>query len=210
MNSCTKGLARYHVSCSNHYHRRSPLGLPAVKPATYNDIVALPEHLVGEIIRGVLHTHPRPAPKHARAYSSLGVELGGPFDRGRNGPGGWWILDEPELHLGADVLVPDLAGWKRERMPKLPNGAWFELAPNWICEILSPSTAKIDRAEKLPLYAQAGVAHCWLVDPDLKTLEVFENREGKWLLLTVLENDANVSQPPFDAITFALATLWAE
>jgi Putative restriction endonuclease len=184
------------------------LGLPAVKPATYQDIVALPENLVGEIIRSVLHTHPRPAPRHALAYSSLGVELGGPFQRGKNGPGGWWILDEPELHLGADVLVPNLAGWKRQRMPKLPDGAWFELSPEWICEILSPSTAKIDRAEKMPLYAQAGVAHCWLVDPDLKTLEIFENREGKWLLLTVLESDASVSQPPFDAITFSLANLW--
>ena len=186
------------------------MGLPAVKPATYDDILALPTNLVGEIIRGVLRTHPRPAPKHARAYSSLGAELHGPFDHGRNGPGGWWILDEPELHLGADVVVPDLAGWKRERMPKLPDAAWFELAPDWICEILSPSTAKVDRAEKLPLYAYNGVAHCWLVDPDLKTLEVFENRDGKWLLLTVLENDASVSQPPFDAIAFDLASLWAD
>ena len=186
------------------------MGLPAVEPATYDDILALPERLVGEIIRGVLHTHPRPAPKHARAYSSLGAELHSPFDHGRNGPGGWWILDEPELHLGADVLVPDLAGWKRTRMPRLPETAWFELAPDWICEILSPSTAKLDRAEKLPLYAQNRVAHCWLVDPDLKTLEIFENRDGKWLLLSVLENDASVSQPPFDAIAFDLASLWAE
>ena len=186
------------------------MGLPAIEPATYGDILALPEHLVGEIIRGVLRTHPRPAPKHARAYSSLGVELGGPFDRGTNGPGGWWILDEPELHLGADVLVPDLAGWRRERMPKLPDAAWFERAPDWVCEILSPSTAKVDRAEKLPLYSRTGVAHCWLVDPDLKTLEVFENRDGKWLLLAVLENDASVSQPPFDAIAFGLGSLWAE
>ena len=186
------------------------MGLPAVKPAAYEDILALPEHLVGEIIGGVLHTHPRPAPRHARAYSSLGVELGGPFDHGRNGPGGWWILDGPELHLGADVLVPDLAGWKRTRMPTLPETAWFELAPDWICEILSPSTAKLDRAVKLPLYARNAVTHCWLVDPDLKTLEVFENRDGKWLLLTVLENDAEVSQPPFDAIAFNLASLWAQ
>ena len=186
------------------------MGLPAVKPATYDEILALPERLVGEIICGVLHTHPRPAPRHARAYSSLGVELGGPYDHGRNGPGGWWILDEPELHLGADVLVPDLAGWKRTRMPTLPETAWFELAPDWICEILSPSTAKLDRAVKLPLYARNAVTHCWLVDPDLKTLEVFENRDGNWLLLTVLENDALVSQPPFDASAFSLARLWAQ
>ena len=186
------------------------MGLPVVKAATYDDILALSERLVGEIIGGVLHTHPRAAPKHARACSSLGVELGGPYDHGRNGPGGWWILDEPELHLGADVLVPDLTGWKRMRMPTLPETAWFELAPDWICEILSPSTAKLDRVIKLPLYARNAVTHCWLVDPDLKTLEVFENRDGKWLLLTVLENDALVSQPPFDAIAFNLASLWAQ
>lgn len=186
------------------------MGLPAVKPATYEDLFDLPENLVGEIINGRLVTHPRPAPKHARAYSALGVEIGSPYDRGRNGPGGWWILDEPELHLAADILVPDLAGWRRERMPKLPESAWFELPPDWVCEILSPSTARVDRAEKLPIYAAHGVRHAWLIDPDLRTLEVFENRDGKWLLLTVLENDAGVSQPPFDAIEFPLAVLWAE
>ncbi|MFM9968059.1 MAG: Uma2 family endonuclease [Burkholderiales bacterium] len=186
------------------------MGPPAVKLSTYEDILALPEHVVGEIIQGVLRTHPRLAPKHALAYSSLGIELGGPFQHGKNGPGGWWILDEPELHLGTDVLVPDLAGWRRARMPHLPDAAWFKLAPDWICEILSPSTAKVDRVEKLPIYAYSGVAHCWLVDPDLKTLEVFENRNGKWLLLNVLENNASVSQPPFDAIAFDLASLWVD
>lgn len=186
------------------------MGLPVFQPATYDDILALPENLVGEIIRGVLHTHPRPAPKHAAASSLLGGTLVAPFGTGRDGPGGWWILDEPELHLGKEVVVPDLAGWKRERMPKLPDTAWFELAPDWVCEILSPSTAKLDRAEKLPLYAQKGVAHCWMVDPDLKTLEVFHNQGGRWVLPAVLENDNAVSQPPFDAISFSLASLWAE
>lgn len=186
------------------------MGLPALKFATYEDLFDLPENLVGEIICGRLITHPRPAPKHARAYSSLGRRLGTPYDDGENGPGGWWILDEPELHLDRDILVPDLAGWRRDRMPKLPDTAWFELPPDWVCEILSPSTARVDRAEKLPLYAAHGVKHAWLVDPDLRTLEVFENREGKWLLLTVLEGSADVSQPPFDATSFSLATLWAD
>lgn len=186
------------------------MGLPAEKLATYEDLFDLPEHLVGEIISGTLITHPRPAPKHARASSTLGVELGGPFDRGRFGPGGWWILDEPELHLGYDVLVPDLAGWRRERMPKLPDTAWFELAPDWVCEILSPSTARLDRVSKLPLYARAGVGHAWLVDPELRTLEVYENRDGKWLLLNTLENNAAVSEKPFDAASFDLGSLWAD
>lgn len=186
------------------------MALTAQKPATYDDLLGLPENVVGEIIAGRLVTHPRPSPKHARAYSSLGVKIGNPFDHGENGPGGWWILDEPELHLERDVLVPDLAGWKRERMPRLPETAWFELPPDWACEILSPSTARVDRAEKLPIYARHGVRYAWLVEPDLRTLEVFENREGQWVLLTVLEDDAAVSQPPFDAISFSLSSLWAD
>lgn len=138
------------------------------------------------------------------------MEIGGPYDRGVGGPGGWWILDEPELHLDADIVVPDLAGWRRERMPKLPETAWFELSPDWICEILSPSTARIDRADKLPIYARHGVTHAWLVNPDQRTLEVFENRGGHWTLLIVLADDAGVSQPPFDAIAFSLGGLWAD
>src|SRR6187402_3256932 len=127
--------------------------------ATYEDLLQVPEHLVGEIVDGELVTSPRPAAAHARASSSLGGELYGPFDRGRGGPGGWIILDEPELHLLGHVLVPDLAGWRRERMPELPDAKAFELAPDWACEVLSPSTAKVDRADKVPIYAQAGVSH---------------------------------------------------
>lgn len=186
------------------------MALPQVKPACYEDLLDLPENVVGEIINGRLSTQPRPAPRHARANSSLGIELGGPFDFGRNGPGGWWILDEPELHLGNDILVPDIAGWRRERMPTLPDIAWFELAPDWVCEILSPSTARIDRVEKLPIYAANGVKHAWLVDPDLRTLEIFENQNGKWLLLAVLEHNAAVAQAPFDAVSFDLGGLWAD
>lgn len=180
------------------------------QPATYEDLLQVPGHLVAEIIHGQLVTHPRPAPRHAVASSSLGVEVGGPFGKGRGGPGGWWVLDEPELHLGADVLVPDLAGWRRERMPGLPETAWFELAPDWVCEVLSPSTARVDRVEKLPIYAAAGVRHAWLIDPDLRTLEAFENHDGRWLLLAARENDNPVQLPPFDAISFPLDTLWAD
>jgi len=114
---------------------------PARRRATYEELLAVPGHLVAEIVNGELVTSPRPAPRQARAASSLGGELHGPFDRGRNGPGGWIILDEPELHLHGDVLGPDLAGWRRERMPELPEAAAFELAPDWACEVLSPATA---------------------------------------------------------------------
>lgn len=183
---------------------------PAERLATYEDILVLPENIVGEILYGQLHTHPRPAPKHAQAYSALGGSLWNHFGGGAGGPGGWWILDEPELHLGSDVIVPDIAGWKRERMPALPEIAWFELAPDWACEILSPATARSDRALKRPIYAREGVAHLWLVDPDARTLEVYRLQEdGRWLLLATLKDDDPVSQPPFDAITFPLGSLWA-
>ena len=185
---------------------------PAKRPATYEDLFDLPENVVGEIIHGVLHTHPRPAPRHARAYSALGGSIGTPFDWGSDGPGGWWILDEPELHLGENILVPDLAGWRRERMPALPETAWFELAPDWVCEILSPSTARLDRAVKMPLYARENIDHLWLVDPDLQTLEVYaldrDHGDPRWLLLATLEGDAPVRQPPFEAVEFGLGSLW--
>lgn len=186
------------------------MAYPQLKPASYDDILDLPEHLVGEIIDGELYTQPRPAPRHARASSVLGGELVGPYDKGSGGPGGWWILDEPELHLGRHVLVPDLAGWRRERLPRLPDTAWFELAPDWACEVLSPGTARKDRVKKMPIYAAQGVRHLWLLDPGLKMLEVFENVEGRWVMLRALEADESVSVPPFEAIAFDLAVLWAD
>lgn len=185
----------------------------AKRHATYEDIARLPEYLVGEILNGELYTHPRPAPKHARVESALDGVLWPPFDSGAGGPGGWWILIEPELHLGSDILVPDLAGWRRERLPALPETAWFELPPDWVCEVLSPATARVDRAIKMPLYARHGVLHLWLIDPDLKTLEVYtlDHSQGQphWLLLATLEREALVRQPPFSAIEFSLARLWA-
>ena len=185
------------------------MGVPAKRRATYEDLLAVPEHLVAEIINGVLITHPRPASLHARAATSLGGELHGPFDRGRGGPGGWILLDEPELHLHGDILVPDLAGWRRARMPELPDASAFELAPDWICEVLSPSTEAIDRAEKLPIYAREFVSYAWLVDPVAQTLESFRLEAGHWLLLGTWRNDACVRVEPFDSFELDLASLWA-
>jgi Uma2 family endonuclease len=186
--------------------------MPQAAPrlATYEDLLQVPPHLVAEIVNGRLVTHPRPAPRHLLASSILGNKLGAPFHEGDGGPGGWWILDEPELHLGPQVLVPDLAGWRRERLPTLPETAWFELAPDWVCEVLSPGTARLDRVEKLPAYAAAGVAHAWLIDPILRTLETFALQEGKWLLLETLGANDRVCLPPFDAIAFELGSLWAD
>ncbi len=184
------------------------MGHIAEKQATYEDLLQVPENRVAEIIYGKLHSHPRPSPKHTRASSSLGDELVSPFDKGRGGPGGWWILDEPELHLNSDIFVPDLSGWKRERMPELPETAWFELVPDWICEILSPSTARIDRAEKMPLYSHYGVQHLWLIDPNLETLEAYRLQKDRWVLLTTLDGNKPVCVEPFDAIEFPLSVLW--
>lgn len=179
-------------------------------PATYADLQALPEHTTGELLFGALHAHPRPAPKYAQAASVLGEELGPPFKRGRGGPGGWMILDEPELHLESHVVVPDLAGWRRERMPELPvDRAWIDLSPDWVCEVLSPRTAAIDRGDKLLIYAQHEVAHVWLSDPEACTLEVLERDSRGYRIVTVFSGAGPVRAVPFDAIELDLAALWA-
>ena len=176
--------------------------------ATYQDVLDAPAHQVAEIVAGTLYTHPRPAPAHTLASSALGSDLGNAFQFGRGGPGGWWILDEPELHLGEDILVPDLAGWRRERMPELPGTAYFTLAPDWVCEVLSPSTRRVDLQEKRPVYAREGVAHLWLIEPADRTLEAFELRDDEWVLIATAKDDEPVSVRPFDAITFNLGDLW--
>jgi Uma2 family endonuclease len=181
----------------------------ARRRATYADVVALPEPLVGEIVDGELIASRRPALRHSRAASALGGVLAPPFDFGQGGPGGWLILDEPELHLSADVLVPDLAGWRRERVPELPDEAAFTLAPDWVCEVLLPSTGALDRARKLPIYAQERVAHAWLVDPTLRTLEVLRREGSAWLLVATFEGDRRVRAEPFDALDLDLSLLWA-
>ena len=176
--------------------------------ATYQDVLDAPAHRVAEVVDGNLHTHPRPAPPHARASSVLGGKIGNPFDYDADGPGGWWILFEPELHLGEDILVPDLGGWCRERMAELPDTAYFTLAPDWVCEVLSASTRRLDLHGKRPVYAREGVAHLWLVDPTDRTLEAFELHEGQWLLIAGAKDDEPVNVRPFDAITFSLGDLW--
>ena len=177
-------------------------------PTTYRDLEALPEHMVGELIGGELYASPRPAARPAKVASSLGILLGGPFQFGRGGPGGWWLLDEPELHLGSDVLVPDLAGWRKERMPQVPDEAFFELVPDWVCEVLSPSTARLDWVAKLPRYAKAGVRHTWVVDPRLRTLQVYRLEHERWVLLSTHTREDTVRAEPFEALALELGALW--
>ncbi len=182
-----------------------------LKPTLYEQLIGLPEHVTGEILNGELYAMPRPSGKHGWAASALNIDLGAPFSYGRDGgPGGWRIVVEPEVHFIRDVevAVPDLAGWRRERMPNIPDDHRFEVVPDWVCEILSPSTAKKDRVVKLPIYARYGVQHVWIVDPLAQTLEAFELQEGRWMLIATLKDDDQVAVPPFDAVAFSLADLW--
>lgn len=180
----------------------------ARRRATYADIIALPEHVVGEIISGDLVVNPRPAAPHAIAASSLGATLVPPLQFGDGGPGGWWILDEPELHLGEDVLVPDLAGWRRERLSVPPRDTAFTVRPDWICEVLSPSTSRIDRTKKLPVYAGWGVPHLWLLDPLAQMLEVYELHQGHWTLLSAYGGEEVVRAVPFEVVALDLKRFW--
>jgi Uma2 family endonuclease len=185
---------------------------PARRRATYEDVLNAPAHMVAEIIGGELRLHSRPAKPHAAAATALGEELGPPFKRGRGGPGGWIILDEPELHLSAEILVPDLAGWRRSRMEALvADLPYFTMAPDWVAEVLSPRTEKYDRTDKLPIYADAQVPWVWLIDPLQKTLEILRlGKDGLWILHGTHRDDARVRAEPFEAIELDLSVLWAD
>ncbi|NBD07583.1 MULTISPECIES: Uma2 family endonuclease [Corallococcus] len=180
------------------------------KPATYADLEALPEHVVGELVAGELYASPRPAFPHLTAASFLMAILGNPFVFGLGGPGGWYIVTEPELQLGDDVLVPDLAGWRRERLPRAPKVAALALPPDWVCEVLSPSTRLLDRKAKLPVYAREGVRHVWFIDPVFRTLDVFRWESGQYVPLATHTGNGPVHAEPFESMALKLATLWDE
>jgi Uma2 family endonuclease len=185
------------------------MALTARRPATYEDLLAVPEHKVAEILDGELFTSPRPAAPHAYAAGRIFRDTSSRFDGPPGeGGGGWWILFEPELHFGKDIVVPDLAGWRRERMPAFPNVPFFELAPDWACEVASPSTVRLDRTRKLTVYAREGVGHVWLVDAIARTLEVFRLEEGRWILAAAHGGDDVVTVEPFETLQLALARWW--
>lgn len=185
---------------------------PKRKRAGYQDVLESPEHMVAEVVEGDLYLSPRPGLAHAEAASALLGDLRNPFGRGKGGPGGWVLLFEPELHLGTEpaIVVPDIAGWRRQRLPILPNEPYLTLAPDWVCEVVSPKTGRLDRIKKLPLYVREGVSHAWLIDPLQRTLEVFRNESGRWALLSTHAEDDEVRAEPFDAIGLDLALLWAD
>jgi Uma2 family endonuclease len=176
--------------------------------ATYEDLLKVPDTLVAELVEGELFTNPRPRFKHAGVASDLGAQLIGPLRSRDGGSGGWWILDEPELHLGLNVLVPDLGGWRHQRLPELPDSHFTEIAPDWVCEVTSPSTRQLDRLRKMPIYAREGVEWMWILDPDPQTLEVFRNDGGRWIVDATHGGEDVVRAQPFDGIEIDLGRLW--
>ena len=181
-----------------------------MKRATYEDVLSAPENKVAEILDGELFLSPRPALRHAGAQAAIHGRLWSRFDDGERGPQGWIVVTEPELHLGPAIVVPDVAAWRRERLPSLPDRPWLDLSPDWVCEVLSPSTERTDRSRKLRIYAEAGVAHAWLVKPTDRTLEVLRLRDGAWTIVGVWEDAAVVRAEPFEAIDLELGRLWAQ
>jgi len=179
------------------------------RPVCQVALKALPANMEGQIIAGELRVSRRPAILHAVTSSRLGASLIGPFDLGEAGPGGWFILSKPELRLGGDVLVPDLAGWKRARMPVLPRaGAAFQLAPDWACALLSRSTASLDRKDRLEVYAREGVSHVWLMNPEARSLEVLRLEGRRYVTEGVHGGMARVRVAPFEALEMPLVALW--
>jgi Uma2 family endonuclease len=176
--------------------------------ATYDDLLKVPENLIAELIDGDLYTSPRPAGPHARFASALGMDIGTPYDRGRGGPGGWWILFEPELHLDEQVLVPDLAGWRRERMPRIPKDQRFIIPPDWVCEVISPSSLRIDRGKKMRIYGEYGVPWMWLVDPLVRLFEVFALEGERWSLVHTYSGNDVIRAEPFPEAKIDLASIW--
>jgi Uma2 family endonuclease len=184
------------------------MSTPITQPATYADLEKVPPHLVAEIIHGVLETHPRPVGRHWRAASRLGMVLGGPYDLGNGGPGGWIFGDEPQLMLGPHVLVPDLAAWRVERAPETLDEVNIAIAPDWVCEVLSPSTARLDRGPKMQIYAEQGVSYLWLLDPKTWYLDAYQLIAGRWIRVGGLTGEGDINFPPFDATSFPIDLLF--
>ena len=183
--------------------------VPLGRLATRDDLDALPAHIKGEILNGVLYTMPRPRPWHQLIGGTVYSGLAAPYGRGVGGPGGWWILPEPGIELlGSEEFAPDVAAWRKERMPELPIDETISLVPDWLCEVHSPSTRKYDRTKKRDFYAHIGVPHLWLLDPLNQELTALQLVDGRWSELGVYIGDERVRVEPFPLVEFNLVELW--
>jgi Uma2 family endonuclease len=178
--------------------------------ASFDDVLSAPEAKIAELLDGVLYLSPRRACREIAAAGALLQELGPAFHRDRTGPGGWLILDQPMLRIGRDVLVPDLAAWRRERLSVLPDADYLKLAPDWVCEILSPHTGKLDRIDKKPRYAAQAVQYLWLVDPSARIVETRELVNGRWTDVGDFGDDASIRALPFQELELDLSRLWRD
>jgi Uma2 family endonuclease len=178
------------------------------REATYEDLLRVPDEFIAELIDGDLFASPRPQGRHGRAMSILSGVLVNPFDRGIGGPGGWWIMIEPEIHLGRNIFVPDLCGWRRETLPEFPPGPFVEVPPDWVCEVASPRTARLDRIKKMPAYARHDVPHVWIIDPESRSLEVFRLNGEHYSLMDAYGGDDVARVEPFDEIELRLTDFW--
>lgn len=179
-----------------------------IRDASYQNVVDAPEIMIAELIDGDMYAWPRPGGPHTRVSSALGMDIGTPYDRGHGGPGGWWILFEPELHLDGQVLVPDLAGWRRERMPEIPGDHRFVVPPDWVCEVISPSSEGVDRGKKMRIYAEFSVAWLWLVDPLVRLIQVFTLIDTRWSLTSTFTGEDTVRAEPFPEAAIGLGSIW--
>jgi hypothetical protein len=181
--------------------------LPILRPsgAIYDDVIAAPRNLVAEIVEGRLYGTHRAPLRLSLVASAVGRVLDS-SERDR-----WWILPKAEIHLGDNVLVPDLSGWRRERLPEIPDAPWMSIVPDWTCEVmLSPSAERLDRVVKMPFYAHEGVACVWLVKPLTRTLEVYWRDGSSWSLIDVRSGDGIIRVEPFDELEWDLGRLWAD
>lgn len=178
------------------------------RQATYQDVLDAPPNMVAQIIDGDLHLMPRPSWLHVKANGRLYSALERRFSCDGEGPGEWEILSEPEIHLREDVLVPDIAGWRAENFFPRPGIPWLDCAPDWVCEVLSPSTREHDLGSKSEIYARDGVSLLWFVDPEARTLLAYALTRKKWVQISTVSGEDIVSVPPFETLNIPLSRLW--
>ncbi|HEX3763053.1 MAG TPA: Uma2 family endonuclease [Kofleriaceae bacterium] len=182
---------------------------PGPRTPTLADLDALPPGIVGEIIDGVLYTMTKPRMRHQRTTRLIGGTIGAPFDDERDGPDGWWIVTEPGIELpNTPEISPDVAGWRRTRMPEMPNDEPIRMVPDWVCEILSKSTRRHDLLVKMPYYARVGVAYAWIMDLEARVLTAQRLESGRWVTIGTYSDETEARLEPFDVVPLDVRAWW--